>query len=55
VNVCRKYVRVFIYLDLDISGGEAKSGAKSAVKRDLNTIVPSLSGNVAGYKIIRVD
>lgn len=32
-----------------------KSGAKSAVKRDLNTIVPFLWENVRGYKIIRVD
>lgn len=34
--MCGELVRVFIYLDLE--GG--KSGAESAVKRDLNTIVP---------------
>lgn len=33
-------VRVFIYLDLEERREGGKSGAESAVKRDLNTIVP---------------
>jgi hypothetical protein len=62
VSMCvGKSVRVFIYLDLveqEAEGGEGegeKSGAKSAVKRDLNTIVPFQWENVRGYKIIRAD